>query len=98
MARSLRVVAACAPPALSLRAPSGLPMDTFLEDLARPERQDASRADCERGASLRIATAARPFVVHRETAETGNLHLFAAAQTFAQHRKDLFHCRLGLSV
>src|SRR5208282_2109457 len=68
----------------------GAVVDPILQHLARLEGQDAARIDGDRLAGLRIAPAARMFMIDEKGAEAGNFHFLTVAQRIPDDRKHRF--------
>src|SRR5271156_931404 len=68
----------------------GAVVDPLLQDLARLEGQHAAGVDSDRLAVLRIAPAARMFLIDQEGAEAGDFHFLTLAQRIPDDREHRF--------
>jgi hypothetical protein len=75
---------------VSSSLPGRASVDAILKDLARLEGQHPAGTDCDSGAGLGIASAARVPVIYDEGAKAGDLDLATVAQAFANNREDRF--------
>src|SRR5271166_4187335 len=68
----------------------GTVVDPILQHLARLEREDAARVYRNRLSGLRVASAARMFVIDEKGAEAGNFHFLTVAQRIPDDREHRF--------